>query len=235
MNAEVMRSWLPPSLATFDAFEPVHGGLNNTSYRLRWQDGVVVDGAVHREALLKLYGAGTAALNDRSRERVVMEHLATLRLSKRLLAVLPDGRGHVEEWLEGTTVPFSQMASTYGEAIGEVMGRLHGSPLPEALRHDGHAPTPFWSDLEGWALELHRSHPHLAGEARRSLPSPTAACPSPPGPCTPTAARAARRGGGVAPERRRRRVASCARSQGRAWAQPARAAGRRAGWRAAPH
>ena len=133
---------------------PVGGGLTNAAFRL---------GAAG--PLCKLYGPGTARLTDRARERRLMGHLARVAAGtgKQLLATF-DG-GHVEEWLDGSTIPFDQMVAPHGDAIGRLLGTLHALPLPSSTAEGTRAAgdeaadeTPaarrFWDDMVGWAAAL---------------------------------------------------------------------------------
>ena len=130
----------------------IGGGLNNALYR------VAVDVA------LKLYGPGTASLTDRPREQRMMRWLEQRApdgcLGKRLLAPLPGGHGHFEEWVEGEPVPFAEMIRPHGPAIGALLGRLHAVPPPpeeEDARAGGGgsgADARFFTDMASWASAL---------------------------------------------------------------------------------
>ena len=155
---QVSRMLAAGGCAYCRAASQIKGGLNNSLYRLA--PGVV----------LKLYGPGTAHLTDRLREREMMHMLRLASpdgaLSKRLLAALPGGHGHFEEWIEGTPMPFAQMVNPHGEGIATLLGRLHSTLLPAHIA-DG-AEERFWGGMASWASALPDAWPACATAPGRS-------------------------------------------------------------------
>ena len=128
----------------------VTGGLTNASWLLG-----------QRGPLLKAYGAtGSSGLTDRARERKVVSHLMAKapNATKRVLAWFEGG--HVEEWLEGATVPFAAMMDeTHAPQIGALLARLHACPLPpdDASQPAAAATERFWDEQNAWATSLPES------------------------------------------------------------------------------
>jgi len=151
---------------------PVPGGLTNACYRLG-----------PTGPLVKLYGAGTDLLTDRDRERALIAHLSAVApgTCKQLLALFEGG--HVEEWVEGSTVPFNQMVEPYGEQICGLIGSLHSTVLPQGVCVV-QAEDTFWTDMHSWAEALPSScepSPIVLKEALVELrdlavPSPVCIC-----------------------------------------------------------
>ena len=70
---------------------------------------------------------------------------------KQLLALFEGG--HVEEWVEGSTLPFNQMVEPYGEQICGLIGSLHSTVLPQGVCVV-QAEDTFWTDMHSWAEAL---------------------------------------------------------------------------------
>jgi thiamine kinase-like enzyme len=94
------------------------------------------------------------------------EQCADGSIGKRLLAVLPGGHGHFEEWVEGAPMPFDQMVTPHGAAIAALLGRLHALPPPAEMLG---GETRFWADMQAWASALPEAwaqRPTTPGKAR---------------------------------------------------------------------
>jgi aminoglycoside phosphotransferase (APT) family kinase protein len=68
------------------------------------------------------------------------------------------GHGHVEEWIDGHPLRFSQMMQApYRRLIAALMGRLHACPLLPAdadVAVDGADKARLWTEMEAWAAAL---------------------------------------------------------------------------------
>ena len=68
------------------------------------------------------------------------------------------GHGHVEEWIDGHPLRFSQMMQApYRGLIAALMGRLHACPLLPAdadVAVDGADKARLWTEMESWAAAL---------------------------------------------------------------------------------
>ena len=144
----------------------VPGGLNNNAVRLG-------------NLLIKIYGQAISQLTDRARERALMAHVCAMSppgTCKTLVATF-DG-GHVEEWVEGSTLPFAEMKVPRNwNDIARLLARLHACPLPSDApgctggRTDALATAVFFEDMMAWADGLPPTLP------TRGRPPSAAPCP----------------------------------------------------------